>query len=70
MVRQNDRAAELAVLKQNDPQRIVSLYRRVFHLPESKQMPPHVGFNLMIEAILAAEENCQPTEPARDETTY
>ncbi len=50
-----DRAQELRRLKQENPLRLIALYRQATGKDELGQLPLGVGFEAMIDAIVAYE---------------
>jgi hypothetical protein len=50
------RRAELYAMKATDPIELLALYRHMTGLGVDSQLPHHVSFNMMIDAILEHEQ--------------
>jgi len=52
----DSRRADLYAMKATDPIKLLALYRHIKGLGVDSQLPPHVSFNTMIDAILQHEQ--------------
>jgi hypothetical protein len=61
--------AELRALRANDPVKLLSMYRHLKGLGVENQLPPHVSFTGMIDAIVEDEPRRQQSADPPEEMT-